>query len=379
MNRSWKRLSAITLVIGSLLYLGIGAYQVIKWQAYIWFPSYLSSIFKRGEQVSDEKKHIIFVVADHYEPGRGEVGGRSNAIWLSKFQPIAEKHFDSFGNRFRYTWFYAYDEQNEDVLKELSKMAFKGYGEVEFHWHHPPANSATFPRMLEEAVRWFQKYGALSSCGAGAPAQFAFIHGNWALDNSQPRCGVDRELEILFHYGCYADFTFSTIGTPSQPEKINSIYYANGSPSPKSYNAGMDAEVEKPVNDRLMMFQGPIGFDFERMKIEYGALESYALPSRHRINAWISSNIHVKGRPEWVFIKVYSHGIQNSAVVLEKHLDPLLQSLEEICQTRKISLHYMTAREAYNVAKAAEEGKTGNPANYRDYRVPKPCNMLAQW
>jgi hypothetical protein len=28
----------------------------------------------------------------------------------------------------------------------------------------------------------------------------------------------------------------------------------------------------------------------------------------------------------------------------------------------------------YNIAKAAEAGKTGNPGHYRDYELPKPGN-----
>jgi len=36
----------------------------------------------------------------------------------------------------------------------------------------------------------------------------------------------------------------------------------------------------------------------------------------------------------------------------------------------------MSTCEAYNVVKAAEDGKSGNPEDYRDYRIPKPCNML---
>jgi hypothetical protein len=32
-------------------------------------------------------------------------------------------------------------------------------------------------------------------------------------------------------------------------------------------------------------------------------------------------------------------------------------------------LHYVTAREAYNIVKAAEAGKTGDPANYRDFEI----------
>ena len=33
-------------------------------------------------------------------------------------------------------------------------------------------------------------------------------------------------------------------------------------------------------------------------------------------------------------------------------------------------LHYVTAREAYNIVKAAEAGKAGNPGEYRDFVIP---------
>lgn len=35
-------------------------------------------------------------------------------------------------------------------------------------------------------------------------------------------------------------------------------------------------------------------------------------------------------------------------------------------------LHYVTAREAYNIVKAAEDGKAGDPDEYRDYVLPHP-------
>ena len=376
---TWKRLLVIILILIALLYPAKGVYRIIKWQAYIWFPSYISFQLNNRENVSDKQKHVIFIMVDHYEPGKGQQGARINETWLEKFRLIADKHFDSFGNRFRYTWFYPYEERNEQVLRSLSEMAFKGYGEAELHWHHPVATSATFPKMLEEAIQWFQQHGALVSCGANPETHFAFIHGNWALDNSQPKCGVNNELQILFNHGCYADFTFSTTGTPSQPRKINAIYYAADTPDPKSYDTGIDAEVGKSFDGQLMIFEGPIAFEFKSMGLEYGAVESYAIPNPNRINRWIDTNIHVKGRPEWVFVKVYSHGVQSSGTILDHHLDLMLQSLQDICKKRGISLHYMTAREAYNVVKAAEDGKDGNPENYRDYRIPKPCNMVKQY
>jgi hypothetical protein len=35
-------------------------------------------------------------------------------------------------------------------------------------------------------------------------------------------------------------------------------------------------------------------------------------------------------------------------------------------------LHYVTAREVYNIIKAAEAGKGGDPNAWRDYILPPP-------
>jgi hypothetical protein len=35
-------------------------------------------------------------------------------------------------------------------------------------------------------------------------------------------------------------------------------------------------------------------------------------------------------------------------------------------------LHYVTAREAYNIIKAAEVGHAGDPGRFRDYPLPPP-------
>ena len=53
-------------------------------------------------------------------------------------------------------------------------------------------------------------------------------------------------------------------------------------------------------------------------------------------------------------------------------MDAMLTAIEKKYRdSDKYRLHYMTAREAYNVVKAAEAGRTGNPNDYRDY-VIKP-------
>jgi hypothetical protein len=94
------------------------------------------------------------------------------------------------------------------------------------------------------------------------------------------------------------------------------------------------------------------------------------------LSRWITANIHVKGRPEWVFVKVYSHGVQSKEVVLGQNMEWMLSELKDYASSREIKLHFMTAREAYNVAKAAEAGETGNPEDYRDFLIPKYQNMV---
>lgn len=41
-------------------------------------------------------------------------------------------------------------------------------------------------------------------------------------------------------------------------------------------------------------------------------------------------------------------------------------------------LHYVTAREAYNIIKAAEAGHAGDPNDYRDFELPPPPHRAHQ-
>jgi hypothetical protein len=123
------------------------------------------------------------------------------------------------------------------------------------------------------------------------------------------------------------------------------------------------------------MFQGPISFHWD-VSFEYGALESYAIPSLKRIKRWLDSHIHVENTPEWSFVKLNSHGIQSPQIV-QQYLDPMLDHLKQETESRGIKLHYVTAREAYNIVRAAEAGLEGDPEQYRDFIHSAPRDLLA--
>lgn len=375
MKLSWSRIGVFIILGVVLLWGATFSYKLIKWKGYVWAPNYFASLIfdeETARTIPDSQRHILFLLCNHYEPGLGEEGAQRNQRWLEKFKRLSDQHRDSAGNRFQNTCFYPYDHKNERVLEALAEMVREGYGEVELHWHHPrELDNNTFPISLDEAIAWFQKQGLFVTSGKKAETRFAFIHGDWALDASNHFCKVTREPEILFSRGCYADFTFPAIGNCSQPRRVNSIYYVEDNDGAKSYDDGIPVVVGRSISNRLMIFEGPSTISWTG-KLEYGAVESDLLPTRERIGKWIDTNIHVPGRPGWVFIKVYSHGIQSEKDILDAHLERMLTDLENICKERGMSLHYVTAREAYNMVKAAEEGLEGNPEAYRNYRIPPP-------
>ncbi len=375
----------VLLAMISVSFLGYNVarlgWSLFHWQAHIWAMSYWTDHHPDPE-IPDDQKHLIFVMIDHYEHGKGEAAAQRNLEWCRKFRKISDRYRDDYDNCFRYTWFYPFDHHNDAIMEELSHMAYQGYGEIEMHWHlgaKSGISKENYAEKIQEAIAWYQQFGAMITVDTPPKTAFAYVAGNWDLDASRPGGkghGLTNQIQVLKEQGCYADFTFSTIGTPTQPSKVNSIYYAEDDPNlPKSYDTGIDVVVGKPIKDKLLIFQGPISITWNG-GLEYGAVENDPRFRPERIPKWIDANIHVHGRPEWVFVKIYSHGAQSKEVVLAHDMQWMLKCLKAECSRRDITLHFMTAREAYNVVKAAEEGITGDPEDYRDYTIGKYRNMV---
>lgn len=375
-----NRRIAICFLLVLILICSLVTYKIVKWKVYIWLPDYVANVIRDGKKTTVRPTHIMFLFADHYEPGTGNKGADRNRLWLTKYEALADRHRDSYGRKPQHTWFYPYDQRNARVMTDLSEAVRRDYGEIEFHWHHGHDTNESFARKLEEALDWFNSFGAMISIAPGNPRGFGFIHGNWGLDDSRGEkyCGVRRELDILRKAGCYADFTFPSFGWESQPSKINSIYYAWDDDNPKSYNGGEDASVGKSHEGALMIFEGPLGLSFSRELFEYGAVENNEAATKTRVDNWIETGISVKGRPEWIFVKVYTHGIRSQSVILGSETDSMYTYLEKQYGRGDYRLHYVTAREAFNIVRAAEAGLTGDPDLYRNYMIKEPVNRFKE-
>ena len=252
--------------------LGFLMRMVLLWKSHIWYWGYKSHIANTKNLKINKPIDIMFLLVDHYEPAKSDGVKAVGKVrdWCDKYKDISKEFVDSDGVHPQHTWFYRYDFPDFDILNTLSTYVFDKLGEIEFHLHHGYDTSETFDKKIDEGVQWFNSSGAMISAEKNPKHNFAYIAGNWALDNGRndPQfSGVNNEIQILSKRGCYADFTFPAVGCSAQPKKVNAIYYAtDDAKKPKSYNSGIDVAVNGKQSGDLMMMQGPLFLDWKKRK-----------------------------------------------------------------------------------------------------------------
>jgi len=358
-----------------------------------WFLNYLwQSVIRKK---ASGKKHVMFCFVDHYEPQWGKdinIDQERNRVdrWYNEYPIIANKHVDADGVCPQHSFFYPEEEYRYEHLAKISDLCARGYGEIEVHLHHDDDTSDNLRKTLEGFTEMLHvEHGAFTRNDATGKLNYSFIHGNWSLCNSRKDgkyCGVNDELVILNETGCYADFTYPSAPSDTQTSTINTIYYASDKKGcSKSHDDGVDVKVGGEKTGDLMIIQGPLALNFKRLKkkifpqIENSDIRKSMPPSNDRVDLWVKSGIHVVSKPDWLFVKIHTHGTQDGDMdtLLGQPCDEMYSYLEDKYNDGdNYVLHYVTAREMYNIVKAAEAGETGNPNGYRDYELAKPQNML---
>ena len=86
----------------------------------------------------------------------------------------------------------------------------------------------------------------------------------------------------------------------------------------------------------------------------------------------MSAAVGVASRPDWIFVKLHTHGAHepNMPVLLGEPMIRFHRDLAATAQANpRFRYHYVTAREVYNLAKAAESGWTGSPREAMDFEL----------
>jgi hypothetical protein len=353
--------------------------------------------FARAENLfgekAGEKKHIIFTVANHFEPS-WKVDGfhdlpnqiRRLEEWHKLASATGEAVRDSDGTKFRHTYFYPAEQYYSELLEKIAEMQAEGLGETEIHLHHGVEKPDTAENLRKVLVEFRDVLAERHRClsrldGVGKP-MWAFVHGNLALANSCGGrfCGVDEEMQILAETGCYADMTLPSAPDRSQVPMLNQIYEC-GLPlnEPIPHRKGHSVKVFGNKPQLPLIFTGPLVFNWTRRikglpvpRLDDGALVNNQPSDIARFNRWVSANVTVKGRPEWVFVKLYCHGFfdyDQNACIGEGAKRFFSEIIENGEKTGDYRVHFATAREAFNIVTAAIDGKEGTPNDFRDYRL----------
>jgi hypothetical protein len=383
---------AVALLLAAA-YAGAIALGLRRRRVDIWWRDYRRHLRERGAlraQRAAKTTDVLFCFVDHYEPRWGNCDYatelRRVARWVSDYPRLCEGHRDADGCAPKHTFFFPSEEYRAEHLDPLVALCAQGYGEIEIHLHHDNDTEAGLRANLETFLgQLTHRHDALPVDPATGKPLWSFIHGNWALDNSRDDgrwCGVNNELTILREMGCYADFTLPSAPSDTQTSTVNSIYYATDDPAcPKSHDTGTPVRVGGNPSGDLMIIQGPLGLRWKRRAIlpvpaiENGDIRTPNPPTRERIDTWIDTGIHVEGRPEWVFVKVHTHGAQerDADALLGRPVAEMFEHLERHYNDgKRHRLHYVSAREMYNIARAAEAGKDGDAGRYRDFVIPRP-------
>jgi hypothetical protein len=365
------------------------ALVLVRRNVHTWGWRYAWQRVARTRRRNRRPTDVMFCFVDHFEPAwHGadlETERLRVANWSEKYPLLCAGRSDADGCPPRHTFFFPSEEYRSEHIDRLVELGRNGLGEIEVHLHHDRDTSEGLRENLVEFLARLTLHGALPLDPSTGRPLWAFVHGNWALDNSRPDgrwCGVNDELTVLAKLGCYADFTLPSAPDATQTRTINTIYYATDDPMrPKSHDRGVPVVVGGRPTGQLMIVQGPLGLRWKRRfglpvpGIENGDVRGSNPPSRQRIDHWIRAGIHVVGRPEWVFVKIHTHGAQDGDMpaLLGEPAAQMFDYLESRYNDGvNYRLHYVSARETYNIIRAAERHLDGDPGCYRDLVVPRP-------
>jgi hypothetical protein len=367
-----------------VLFIGMVWWQIRRRDMQRWLPAYLKERQRFQTPKSDDEVHVLLCIADHFEPKAGkasvETGTKRVATWVEQY-PKQFGHFrDSDGRPPRHSFFFPIEEYEKEYLDALAGLCRAGFGEVEIHLHHDNDTPAGLRAELLRFKDILVGHGLLSRHRQSGKVMYGFVHGNWALCNARPDgtwCGIDHEIPILLETGCYADFTFPSAPSATQPPIINRIYYAADRPDgPRSQDIALPAGAA--TDNALLMVQGPLLLNWSRRKwgffpgVENGCLQCTQPPSVERLWQWLQARVQVSARPDWFFVKLHSHGgpEYDHGTLLGEPMVKFHEDLAKLARENpKFHFHYVTAREMVNCIRAAQAGYTGPIAGALDWEL----------
>ncbi len=292
---------------------------------------------------------------------------------LKAFASLATEHIDSDGRKFQLTLACPGRNPDSATLNILTEYCRRGLGEIGYLITWDYSSEASMRDELKKALRRFNSHGWMKT--VGSEVRFAVVRERSSGERGE--ADLRRQASVLSDLGCYADMSFPGARRSRPQSRVNTMFMVSSADS-EPYNESDELRAGRLGKGGLLVIEGPFLIDWTdwrftiRPYVEEGHLSQEAPPDPGRVDSWIRANVHVIGQPNWIFVKLMIDGLSDaaSAQSLRHSLDQSLMYLEEVCNDDELyRLHYVTAREMYNVAMAAQALKSGNAGLFRDYLI----------
>lgn len=363
--RTFAILAIVLIVLSPLLkiYLNVGSFwlcSLLKWE--------FSTPLDRERSSSPKDVAVAFIFTC-----KPPLTDRNLGIVLGELTDLVSNHTDSDSVHLKMTFAKKNLHADPTGLSPLSEWCKDNSSELELLLSCESRREPSFRAQL---------YGHLAVLKS---------HGWATMIDSETRFTVVRErcrselagtipaeqIRVLAQAGCYADMSFPDIESRHKRTGINSIYSVSSAVSDPFRDCSYLRTGELDTGD-LVVIDGPLLTDWADWRdsygplVENGCLTPSNLPDSRRVESWIRANVHVIGQPDWIFVKLRITNLVDapSARRVLQALHQSLSYLENVYRDNEAyRLHYVTAREMYNIARAAEAGRTGDAAAFRDYMI----------
>ena len=204
-------------------------------------------------------------------------------------------------------------------LDALADLARRGFGEVELHLHHDGDTAEKLRRTIADYLGGSRSTDTCRARPAGR-MRYAFIHGNWCLANARSDgrwCGVDDELPLLHRHRL-----LRRLHLPGRARRVAAAdrqpdLLAGGRPGAAARVRARRARARRrgaarshPDDRGAARVRGaaPTGTGCPSRASRTRRSPPTIRRRRRGCGPGCAQGIHVDGRPEWVFVKVHTHG-----------------------------------------------------------------------
>lgn len=199
--------------------------------------------------------------------------------------------------------------------------------------------------------------------------RWAFIHGNWALNASDPLiCHVSDEMAMIMQHGGFGDFSFPAGRSYCDPKLERPftclpIDLARAYDDPRSEPRPVDARAGAMQPDRFFIWNSPI-------KAIHSSLDYYSAATRDFLKApervvaiWLRKSVCLGGR---LYIKTHAHSMRadyhsSGASPGIPHCHPdviaVFDCLARVCERAGIELQFQTVNEVMSHLEELDGGQ----------------------